>query len=254
MENLQLKEELKMNKKIALIGCTMGFVLCCYSATTNMIERAKTLYTPEIVANPQIDMQEGEYQQFVYALPCFIRSASEDEIISLETYLVSTITSLVIQVSTNEVREGVALSFLRNRAFAFYNIMLQFNEQSANTNICLDIAHYLGCVKRVQFPEDIAQKKRFVTYYNPDPVKMEEWKAKEAEWWRKRDLQHRVYSDNRSVDYYREYLLRACGATLPHCQKIMPFDAFVTFTNEIVRASNATSEEQKSLFRRLKHD
>ena len=245
---------MKMNKKIVLIGCIMGLALCCYSAVTDMMERAKLLYTPEIVANPQIDMQKGEYQQFVCGIPSFIRSAPEDKIVSLEDYLVSVITSLVVQVSTNEVPEGPALTFLRNRAFAFYNIMLQFNEQPANTNICLNIAHYLGRVKRSQFPEDMAQKKRFVTYYNSDPVKMEEWKSKEARWWRERDLQHRVYSDNRSVDYYREYLFRACGTTLPHCQKIMPPEAFVVFTNELVKTSNATPEEQKTLFRRLKHD
>ncbi len=243
-----------MNKQVLFLGCAIGCATSCYSEATNMMERAQSLYTPEIVANPQINMQGNEYQQFVCDLSYFVRSATQDEIIALESYLVSTITTLVVQVSTNEVRQGVDLCYIEWRGESLWDIMIPFRNQDINTNICLDITRYLGRIKRTPFPEDLAHTRRSDTYWYPDPEKMAKKKAEIEAWWRKRNHQYRVYCDNSSVDNYRQELLRGCGETLPHCQEIMSPEAFVAFTNEMVKASNATLEEQKLLFRRLNHD
>lgn len=244
-----------MNKRILLLICTLLCVFKC-SGATNMLDRAKQLFGSESMLNTNVYMDEekGEYRTFVNDISQFIRVGTREEVLKLEEYLVSMFTSINVQVSTNEVRQGPELSFLIDRGDAFYSIMLRFKEQSVNTNLCLDVAHYLGRVKRMPFPEELAQTRRTAFYYNPDPAKMAEWKAKESAWWRKRNHQHRVYCDNSHVDYYRQELLRGCGEALPHCQKIMSPEAFKSFTNEVVKASNATPEEQKALFRRLKHD
>lgn len=244
-----------MNKRILLLICTLLCVSKCFGVT-NMLERARQLFNSERMLNTNVYMDEekGEYRSFVNNISQFVRDGKPEEVLKLEEYLVSMFTSINVQVSTNEVRQGPELSFLIDRGDAFCSIMLRFREQAINTNLCLDVAHYLGRVKRTPFPEDLAQTRRTATYYNPDPSKMAEWKVKESAWWRKRNHQQRVYNDNSNVDYYRQELLRGCGETLPHCQEIMSSKAFSTFTNEIVSVSNATSEEQKALFRRLKHD
>ena len=244
-----------MNNRIMLLTCTL---LCVFKSlgATNMLERAKQLFNPERMMNTNIYMDErmGEYRSFVNDIPQFVKDGKSEDALELEEYLVSIFTSINVQVSTNEVRQGPDLRFLSDRGDAFYSIMLRFKNQSVNTNICLNIARYLGGVKRTPFPEDLARMRRSDTYWYPDPEKMAKKKAEIEAWWRKRDHQYRVYCDNRSVDDYRRELLRACGESLPHCKKIMSPEAFISFTNEMVKASNATSEEQKTLFRRLKHD
>ena len=244
-----------MNKRITLLTYTLLCVFRCFG-TTNMIERAKQLFNSERIMNTNIYMDErkGEYRSFVNDISQFVRDGKSEDVLKLEEYLVSIFTSINVQVSTNEVRQGSDLKYLRDRGDAFYSIMLRFENQSANTNVCLNITRYLGGVKHTPFPEDLAHTRRSDTYWYPDPEKMAKKKAEIEAWWRKRDLQYWVYCDNRSVDYYRQELLRGCGETLPHCQKIMSPEAFVAFTNEMVKASNATLEEQKLLFRRLNHD
>ena len=244
-----------MNKKTILLMCTFWCVHICFGET-NIFERAKNLFAPEVISNPNIyiDTRTGEYRAFLSDISRITDARSSNEAVNTLNYIVSSITSLVVNVSTNEVRQGPELSFLENRGEVLNAIMMYLRKQSANTNICLDITRYLGRIKRTPFPEDLAHTRRSDTYWYPDPEKMAKKKAEIEAWWRKRDHQYRVYCDNRSVDYYRQELLRGCGETLPHCQKIMSPEAFVAFTNEMVKASNATLEEQKLLFRRLNHD
>ena len=244
-----------MNKKAMLVMCTLWCVHICLGET-NILERAKVLFAPEVMSNPNLymDTRSGEYSAFIFDIAELPNVSTSGEIVDTLNYVVSSITSLVVNVSTNEVRQGPELRFLPNRGYILDTIMLYLMDLPANTNVCLDIAHYLGRVKRTPFPEDLARMRRSDTYWYPDPEKMAKKKAEIEAWWRKRDHQYRVYCDNRSVDDYRRELLRACGESLLHCKKIMSPEAFISFTNEMVKASNATSEEQKTLFRRLKHD
>ena len=244
-----------MNKKAMLVMCTLWCVHICLGET-NILERAKVLFAPEVMSNPNLymDTRSGEYSAFIFDIAELPNVSTSGEIVDTLNYVVSSITSLVVNVSTNEVRQGPELSFLPNRGHILDTIMLYLMDLPVNTNVCLDIAHYLGRIKRTPFPEDLAHSRRSDTYWYPDPEKMAKKKAEIEVWWRERDLQYRVYRDNRSVTDYREELFRACREVLPHCQKIMPPEAFVAFTNELVKTSNATPEEQKTLFRRLDHD
>ena len=244
-----------MNKRMTLLIRTIWCMHICFGET-NIFERAKVLFSPEVISNPNIyiDTRTGEYRAFLSDISGITDDKSSGEIVKTLNYIVSSITSLVVNVSTNEVRQGPELSFLKSRGRVLDTIMMYLRNQSANTNVCLNITRYLGGVKRTPFPEDLAHTRRSDTYWYPDPEKMAKMKAEIEAWWRERNHQYRVYCDNSSVDNYRQELLRGCGETLPHCQEIMSPEAFVAFTNEMVKASNATLEEQKLLFRRLNHD
>ncbi len=241
------------NKKLVLLVGIASCILNC-SGATNIMERVKEYFAPEVMADPGFYVNENshEYQSFLSEVNEFNHDGKQEEIVEVMNYLVSSITSLVVNVSTNEVRQGPDLNYLRDRGDVFCSVMFEFWNQPATTNVCLDIAHYLGGVKSIPFPSDLARTRKLSVYYNPDPKKMAEWKAKEEAWWRKRDHQAHVYSDNASVKYYREKLFEACGRTLPDSKKIMSPEAFIAFTNEIVKASNASLREQEILFDELK--
>ena len=53
---------------------------------------------------------------------------------------------------------------------------------------------------------------------------------------------------NNHIGRYRYALFLICGKSVSGCQNIMDSEAFSDFTNQVVRLSNASHDEQKILF------
>ena len=239
---------------IALYAAT---VISCWGAVPT-IERARELFSPENIADPNLDFYWGsEYNDFHNLLWTSGRTLPQDERIQMKDFFLTTLTSIVVRVSTNTVDDGtVHYRFGQDRVVAFSRALMSFGDAfETNVTDCLAIASYIDRVHLVPFSESLIWRRGGpIVIYN-DPKKREAWEHKRQEQVAKekpiRELQLRVFTDNGYVRDYRDALFDLCNSCVLANRRVMGDDDFAAFTNRVVELSKPSDAEKRRLFAHL---
>lgn len=210
------------------------------------VERAHLLFGAQRVAATNIDMTSCEYGKFYEDLLCHVAADSSRD---METFLISSITSLVVTISTNQVDDGTSRWLLLNRAAGFAAMAQGFSDIKTNSVNCMTIASYLGRVNAVDFPTNEIGSRCSATFFSTDARLVDEWQRNRLHKREAYELQTRVSDANNAVRTYRHELLSICGISVRGCREVMADNEFSSFTNRLVAVSGATELEQKVLFR-----
>ena len=208
-------------------------------------ERAHLLLSPRHVSSTNLDFTACQYDRFYEDLRC---DAPEDVAFEMEEFLLSSITSLVVNVSTNVVDDGTSQWLLRNRALAIARMSRGFSCFRTNSIGCLTVARYIGNVREVDFPMDRIGNFDNAMFFSTEPKAGEEWRRKRSRIRGKYELQRRINDTNRAVRMYRESLIGVCGMSIEGCRATMSSEQFTSFTNRVVMLSRATKKEREMLF------
>lgn len=237
-----------MNKCIIIL--VFGLTCMVSRGDYPSIARAEELFTPMILNSTNYHIRESmEFKEFANSLNCATNIQTE---IEMETFLVSVITSVVVNVSTNEVDKDSNSWLYGDRGSAFKRLSTTFRNFPTNAVNCLAIAEYLGRVKTVDFPDNIANTRYHHALITTNDAERAEHQAKMAAWWKERNHQHYVARANHAVIDYRDRLFRVCNITVRGMRPRMSDEEFATFTNNLVTVSCANETEQRHLFEGLK--
>ena len=185
---------------------------------------------------------------------------------SVESVVLDGLKKIIVHVSTNAVDDSVGIDALKMSWVWSLNTQLPLVDFSTNALACLSLAEYVGSVTRVDFPSDLAvavmtmpimvslNGKRISSEHRQQ-LELENLRRKELrrQLGEKCELQIRVFNENCLVEGYRKQLLSLCSLSVAGCKDLMSTEEFAVFTNQVVKASGASKEEQRVLFRRL-HD
>ena len=236
-----------MKSDICIVGivAVVLSVLTGYSAYPSM-DRAMELFGTNIVCTTGVSLETEAYSEFAMDLNC---QTTSENARSMETFLLSTITSIVVTVSTNAINDGTSVWLMSDRGSWFSAAARNFHDLPTNPANSIAVATYLGTVHRVDFPTNLIFR-GFCTmqYLATDPAKMEAYKARRKAWRAALDLQRRVKSTNEAVDEYRRDLLSICNVGVRGCRGIMDDAQFCAFTNQLVSVSGASEAERRVLF------
>ena len=236
-------------------GCLLVY---CGMAAYPTLEQARELFSQENLNNPNIDMyRDPAYSVFQSNLFCCRDAETEMEKIRMKDFLLTTLTSIVVRVSTNAVDDGTATYPLcRDRGYAFASALDSIGDLFlTNVTDCLSIAAYIDRVHTVPFSESLVRKRSFVSFYSPDPKEREAWLEKRRAFLARekpiRELQMRVSEDNDNVRNYRRALFMICNSCVLANRKVMDDEAFAAFTNRVVELSKPDESEKRRLFGHL---
>ena len=234
-----------------LMGVAVGFQ--CW-ADYPTLDRARELFAPEVIAATNVDMYWGApHNDFLNALSSQRSRSTEDERVRMKDFFVNTLTSIVVQVSTNALTEETAAY---SRGFVFNRALQSFGELfTTNVTDCLAIAAYIDRVRTVPFSESLIRRRSSVFFYSPDPKEREAWLEKRRAHLARekpiRELQMRVSVANGNVRDYRRALFDLCNACVLANRKVMDDDEFAAFTNRVVELSKPDEREKRRLFNHL---
>ena len=240
--------------------CLVGICLLAHqgAASYPTLEQAQSLFSATSLDNPDIDMyRDSEYRNFLNNLFSQRGQATEQETIRMKNFLLATMTSIVVRVSTNVVDDGTATYPLsRDRGAVFGSAFRSFgNLFATNVTDCLTVADYIGQVRGVPFSESLIRRRSSVFFYSLDPKKREEWlekqRAHQAHEKPIRELQMRVSVANGNVRDYRRSLFQICNACVLANRRVMGDDDFAAFTNRVVELSKPDDDEKWRLFDHL---
>ena len=239
---------------IAALMPAVGY--CAYPT----MDEAQALFSSELMNSTNVCMS-GAYDDFRGRL---CQSASPEVQHAVESVVIGGITSIVVHVSTNLVDESVGVGIIEGRGLYFSSLAYSLRDFRTNAVECVGIAEYIGNVTGVDFPSDLARSRGFGTrmFLSTNETELAQWRQQEEplrevrrlERTEKRNLQMRVWLANEAVCRYISCLFSLCGHSVAGCRKTMSDMEFSSFTNEIVAVSNATPEEQRTLFWKLHND
>ena len=239
--------------KIAGLGVLLVIGLQC-SAAYPTLDEAEHLFSQENSPSDGIDADRGiSVEHFLNDLVAYRNGATELERMRMKDFLLTTLTSATVRVSTNVVDDGTSKYLLeRDRGMVFYRALASF-QLGFVTNVtdCLSVASYVGRVRTVAFPENLIHHMESVFYVTLDAEKQNEWKRKRRERISERELQRRVRRANDAVLAYRSRLFDLCNACVLANRKIMDDAEFAAFTNHVVELSKPNESEERRLFDRL---
>ena len=214
------------------------------------MERARELFDEDSLNSPIETMEAEAYSKFVEGLRC---QTTPENARDMETFILNSITSIVVSVSTNTVDDGTSAWLLGDRGGWYSRTARIFHDLPTNPANCLAVATYLGGAHGIDFPTNLLYNGfTSVMYFNLDPAKQDKVAAWNAHADRRRAtyvLQHRVKTTNKAVEEYRKDLLSVCNVGVRGCRAIMDDTQYCTFTNQLATASHASEEELQILFR-----
>jgi len=235
-------------KTIAMVSVAMAAFLCPlsgFSAYPTM-DRAMELFGTNRISTMGVSLEAEAYSEFARDLRC---QTTPESARVMETFLLNSVTSIVVTVSTNSVNDGTSVWLLGDRGAWFSSTARNFHDLPTNPANCIVVALYLGNVHKVEFPTNLLFR-GFCTmqFMSTDPTKMEAYIARRKAWRSEHDLQARVRNSNKAVDGFRRDLLSICNVGVRGCRGIMDDAQFCTFTNQLATASNASAAERRILF------
>ena len=235
-------------KTIAIVSVTMAAFLCPlsgFSAYPTM-DRAMELFGTNRISTMGVSFEAEAYSEFARDLRC---QTTPESARVMETFLLNSVTSIVVTVSTNNVNDGTRAWLLYDRGCWFSEAARNFYDLPTNSANCIAVATYLGGVHKVEFPTNLLRNSSCsLVFFSPDPAQMEAYNEKCRVWRSAYDLQFRVRDSNEAVDEYRRDLLSICNVGVRGCRGIMDDAQFCTFTNQLATASNASAAERRILF------
>ncbi len=226
------------------VALAFSFPLPGYCEYPSM-ERALELFNANAVLATNVSMRSETYSQFAEDLHC---QTTTENARNMETFLLNTVTSIVVTVSTNAVDDGTSAYILCNRGYWYSCAAQNFHDFPTNPANCMAVAAYLGNVIQVDFPTNLLTGSSLVKKVYFDPIEREAYLARRQAWRATRDLQFRVRDTNEAVEEYRKDLLTVCNVGVRGCRGIMDDTQYCAFTNQLATASNASEAERQILF------
>ena len=212
------------------------------------MEEARSLLSPELVCSTNIEYwRNGEYRLFLNRLSDPVDAVSRR---SVETYVISSITSLVVNVSTNLVDDGIRRWLLEDRGISFAQFAFCCGDLATNTNNCFALARYASTIHGVDYPLNLVGKRLSITGFVDDMPS--DFSQRMNDFYERRDLQQRVYGVNRAVEEYRLFILSMCNFTVRSLFGKINDDEFSSFTNRLVQLSGADEKGRRRLFSYMK--
>lgn len=236
---------MKSVNRIVVMAFAFLSALTGYSAYPTM-DRAMDLFGTNRISATGVSLEAETYSEFARDLRCQTTPESARE---METFLLNSITSIVVTVSTNNVNDGTSAWLLCDRGCWFSEAARNFYDFPTNPANCIAVATYLSDVHKVEFPTNLLYNGfTTVMYFSLDPAKMAAWEARADVRRATRDLQYRVRTTNEAVDEYRRDLLSICNVGVRGCRRIMDDAQFCAFTNQLATVSGASEAERRVLF------
>ena len=234
----------KMKREV-LAGCLLTALVCFGRYPT--VEEVRNLFDCDRSA-------KVEYEDFLDALYANRSETPLAQRLQMKDWLLMTLTSTVVRVSTNVVDDGT-VTFTRGgaRGLAFRRALQSFGPDfTTNVTDCLSVAEYLGRVRTVEVPADLRNRMMSVLYVTRDPQKREEWYRKSIELRENRKkVRERIRLANDSILDYRRALFDLCNSCVIANRKIMDDAEFAAFTNRVVELSKPDEREKRRLFDHL---
>ena len=214
-------------------------------------EEADVLFLSNIV-NRANNIDNSQYDVFFARMKQPAPVGSQKVI---ESKVLNAIMSIDVFVSTNSIDDSRGISMISKEWMRRLGDIFQPVDFLTNHVMCLSLASYIGSLKQVEFPDNLLKDtgprvimRTLNSYSISDEeivrIKKEYNEANKEAF----DLQGRVKCANNHVGRYRYALFLICGKSVSGCQNIMDSEAFSAFTNQVVRLSNASHDEQKVLF------
>lgn len=212
------------------------------------METARALFSPSNLNSTNCFYHSDAYRSFMSDI-CGSQLPPAEVSKEMETFIVCAITSTVVTVSTNAVDDGTPIWIIEDRGSVFWGLSLAFSNFPTNAELCLTLAHYIGTLKPVGFPTPLARawggpvRMALTGNKTTRPEERARRDVFEREYNARREHQVRVNNANRALLQYRSDLLRICRRAVKGCRMTMPQDKYISFTNELIRASRATKKE-----------
>ena len=181
---------------------------------------------------------------------------------AVESVVLDYLKTINVNVSTNALKSSCGIESISQPWLSLLDTQLQFMDFSTNATECLSLARYVGGVKKVDFPTNLAlavmptpimvsmngyhispERKRQVELANKRKEALRAQLGDECE------LQIRVFRENCAVEGYRRKLFAICARGVAGCMGVMDADDFTAFTNQVVTVSGANEQERKVLFK-----
>ena len=229
---------------------------CIGGELSSPLRTAMDLFSPDSVASTNVSFLRKEGRHMEFSREYLKNGLTRAEYSRLESFLLNSLTSIVVHVSTNVVNDGIEGWVLEDRGKYFKWLIEDFHDFKANDVECLAVASYIGRVRTVDdFPSYWGNRRDSTIgpiLLSTNAAEVAEHNRRVAEERRAlrkvQDLQRRVYQTNRAVREYRRNLCEICGIAIDGCSAVMPPEEFAAFTNRIVEVSGASQEEQAAMF------
>ena len=241
-----------INTYLAIGFAFFSFGRCVADYPT--LDSAKFLFSSNYLADSSLYFRGNTiYGDFLLDLEREDDKAKLVDKIAMKDFLLTTMTSIVVRVSTNVVDDGASsIPYRYDRYLAFTRAFRSFDDMfKTNVTDCLSIAAYLGRIRTASYPNDLVHIISSVVYITKDAEKRREWELKQQAWNRKRDLQCRVWRANADVRDYRNALFGICNSCVLANRRVMGDDDFAAFTNRVVELSKPSDAEKRRLFAHL---
>ena len=222
-------------------------------------EEADVLFLSNIV-NSANNIDDSQYDAFFARMK---KPASVGRQKIIESKVLNAIMSIDVFVSTNSIDDSRGISIISKEWMRRLGDSFQPVDFLTNHVMCLSLARYIGTLNQVEFPDNLLKDTgprvimRTLNRYSISDeeivrIKKEYNEANKIALYEANkdsfDLQGRVMCANNHIGRYRYALFLICGKSVSGCQNIMDSEAFSDFTNQVVRLSNASHDEQKILF------
>lgn len=236
-----------MNIKLSSIFCATLFALSS-NASTSLVEDAKKMFLPEKM-NSLSFMMTGEYEDFRKRMNFCVSEGLRQ---SVEPVIINAITSIVVSVSTNYLDDSVGIDVLNSRTDYFRE--MDFRGMSLNG--CIALANFLNRIQVVSYPSDLVSTRLSVYRYRFETTtnSIGEVKTTVKGYGNEKSIEEqkrqvRIFNANRKVEQFRGMILDKCSKSISERRRTMNDEDFSAFTNQVVRISNMSQDEQKVLFR-----
>ena len=243
-----------MNAKGIVVCIGLACMLPCSAGSAlSTFDTTEALFSPEVMASTNVHFRRGGPHE-IFLKDYHKKKSDMTDREKIETFLLNSLTSIVVRVSTNDVNDGVEGWVLEDRGWYYRSLALSFKDFKTNDVNCIALASYIGRVQTVDFPTYWANSmySTFDMLFSTNTAEVAEHNRRVAERNRAlrkvRDLQSRVYQTNRAVREYRLNLCKICGIAVDGCSSVMAPEEFAAFTNRIVEVSGASQEEQAAMF------
>lgn len=226
---------------------------CAYPS----LAEAQTLFSREMMNSlensPTNSLTNSLYDDFILRLR---EPAAPDCVLAVETAILQGVTSIVVNVSTNEVDDGTPGWLPSYRGAILHRIAPNLKNFPTNAASCVSLASYAGTVMKADFPDDLVREMFSIDLFclstnEVDLAIFRERLRRRDELRARRRLQVRISQTNEAVGDYRRELMEVCAIGVSGCRRIMDDAKFAVFTNQVVTVSCANEQERAILFRGL---
>ena len=216
-----------------------------------LVDEARELLSVENLNSTNMLCHDRRYQDLVSRIRTDRTTIVSPE---FEAFVVASITSMTVSVSTSSLDDGILSRVLEDRGKAFGAIAYGFHDFPNNAELCLALARYIGTIKPSASPTPLAYgwggaPGRMILSTNK-AARSEQTAGRKTEqdaWQRmhrkERERQMRIRRASEAILLYRLRLLKICRQAVDGCRKTMARDEYNAFIKEMLRLSEATQKE-----------